>query len=711
MFKVFNQIKSNGSYRSDIDGLRAIACIAVVLYHAFPTVFRGGFIGVDIFFVISGYLISSILYKSLFDKDAGKVGTIDLLDFYVRRIKRIFPALLAVLVACLSIGWFILLPDEYELLGKHTLGGSIYINNIMLYQESGDYFNVGSNAKPLLHLWSLGVEEQFYLIFPVFLFVVYKLNLNFVLTLAAFTVLSFFLNLNAVNHGLSAKAFYLPWYRFWELSIGAILAYVVNYKSEFIDNLNSVLVKNKVNVFLCRILFRTTSEEQQSKIFNNILAWTGLIAIVIGIMSIQSNDRFPGKIALVPVLGALLIIAANKKAFINSRLLSSRAVVFLGLISYPLYLWHFPLLSIPFICYGEMPPSYVRCIAILLAIVLAVITFLFIEPPLRYGSYPRVKALGLLFALLAVGFLGYRVMDTGGFKNRMIDKTEQEYIDKTVQERDELAANCQNNYYQEWKNQGNKCYMSNEQKDVAVDLFGDSAVGINLGFGIHGLFKKGNKSYNLFSVSCQNPFFGFRSAASGNTPKDKMRSDGKKEMDRAFLDAINNPNIKLFVFSHNPGCSFPDLVDTVDEANNSKSAEEKLNIGLRRTMDMLEQKGKKALFVLANPRLPFEPSKCQSSKRKIVPYFIETECSFERSMHDKNTVYASYNQVINEAAVSDKNINVIDLSRYFCDSEKCHAMKNNKVLYTDVFHLSPAGSEYVAHYVYEKMEEILNAKD
>ena len=137
----------------------------------------GGFVGVDIFFVISGYLISSILYRNLYDQN--NPGHVNIVDFYIRRVRRIFPALIAVLVFLLAIGWVILLPDEYKRLGKHVLGGSTYISNFILYYESGDYFNVDSNLKPLLHLWSLGVEEQFYLIFPIFLWGLYKLKLNF----------------------------------------------------------------------------------------------------------------------------------------------------------------------------------------------------------------------------------------------------------------------------------------------------------------------------------------------------------------------------------------------------------------------------------------------------------------------------------------------------------------------------------------------------
>lgn len=166
------------NYRADVDGLRALACLAVVIYHAFPNSIQGGFVGVDIFFVISGFIISSILYRNLFDKE--NPGRVNIIDFYIKRVRRIFPALIAVLVFVAVAGYFILLPDEYRRLGTHIIGGSTYISNIILYLESGSYFNTESNQKALLHLWSLGVEEQFYLFFPLILWVLYRCKLSFI---------------------------------------------------------------------------------------------------------------------------------------------------------------------------------------------------------------------------------------------------------------------------------------------------------------------------------------------------------------------------------------------------------------------------------------------------------------------------------------------------------------------------------------------------
>ena len=179
---------SHIKYRADIDGLRALAVLGVVAFHAFPGRVRGGFIGVDVFFVISGYLISTIIFENLDN------GTFSFSHFYARRIKRIFPALLLVLVACFIFGWICLLPSEYKQLGKHILGGSTFVSNFILWREFG-YFDAGSDFKPLRHLWSLGVEEQFYIIWPLLSWVAYKKRFNLLVLILSEALLSFFLNI------------------------------------------------------------------------------------------------------------------------------------------------------------------------------------------------------------------------------------------------------------------------------------------------------------------------------------------------------------------------------------------------------------------------------------------------------------------------------------------------------------------------------------
>jgi peptidoglycan/LPS O-acetylase OafA/YrhL len=204
------------AYRPDVDGLRAIAILAVLGFHAFPWKFSGGFVGVDIFFVISGYLISSIILAGL------ERGRFSLVDFYGKRIRRIVPALIVVMAFCLTVGWYVLLEDEFQQLGKHIAGGAAFIQNFVLWGESG-YFDNAPETKPLLHLWSLAVEEQFYIFWPLLLIAAHKWRLPFLRLTAAIALISFGVNLYLTWNAPTA-AFYSPLSRFWELMTGCSLA-------------------------------------------------------------------------------------------------------------------------------------------------------------------------------------------------------------------------------------------------------------------------------------------------------------------------------------------------------------------------------------------------------------------------------------------------------------------------------------------------------
>ena len=206
-------------YRADIDGLRAIAVLSVVGFHASPGVVKGGLVGVDIFFVISGFLICSIIFGGL------DQGTFSITKFYSRRVRRIFPALIVVLVACYAFGWFVLFPDEFRQLGKHIAAGAAFISNIALWREAG-YFDNAAGVKPLLHLWSLGIEEQFYILWPLLLLFISRRGIGLLSFTVFFVVISFAINVLTINTDMVAT-FYLPLTRMWELLVGSVIAYVM----------------------------------------------------------------------------------------------------------------------------------------------------------------------------------------------------------------------------------------------------------------------------------------------------------------------------------------------------------------------------------------------------------------------------------------------------------------------------------------------------
>jgi peptidoglycan/LPS O-acetylase OafA/YrhL len=343
----------SSSYRPDVDGLRAIAVLAVVLFHAFPSALPGGFIGVDIFFVISGFLISKIIHSDL------EKSSFSIAKFYSRRIRRIFPALLVVLVATTAMGWFIQFPNEFRQLGKHLAGCAAFLSNILLWDESG-YFDVASETKPLLHLWSLAVEEQFYFVWPLLMALVWRLRWNFKMVTATLLAVSFAVNLYQVANDPGA-AYFLPFSRFWELLAGAMLAHLV-----------------RANRIIPSRLVQPASS-------------LGIAALVLGFVLIDSSSAFPGWWAILPILGAFLLLWAGEKGWWNTHLLSRRPVVWIGLISYPLYLWHWPIFSFLRIHAGEtMPGVPVRIAAIALAFLLAYLTYRLVEGPIRHNPSRKV---------------------------------------------------------------------------------------------------------------------------------------------------------------------------------------------------------------------------------------------------------------------------------------------------------------------------------
>ena len=407
---------SHPKYRPDIDGLRAIAVLAVVAFHAFPNWIRGGFIGVDIFFVISGYLISTIIFENL-DK-----GTFSFSEFYARRITRIFPALLLVLVACLTFGWFVLLADEYKQLGKHTAGGAGFVSNFLLWNEAG-YFDNSAETKPLLHLWSLGIEEQFYILWPLLLWFFWKRNFNLFIITIAVAIASFILNIEGVKHDMVAT-FYSPQSRFWELLSGSLLAWLTLYKKDKFTHF-----KNEIDDFFYSIIY-SHKRESNGKTLVNVFSFVGFFLLVYGFWRINKELNFPGTWALVPVLGAVLIISAGTNSWVNRIILSNKVLVWFGLISFPLYLWHWPLLSFARIIEGEVPSPSIQISAVILSILLSWLTYRLVERPIRFGKQSNAKVTILVVLMITVGYIGYNTYKRDGLSFRLKNMTNEKLLIK-----------------------------------------------------------------------------------------------------------------------------------------------------------------------------------------------------------------------------------------------------------------------------------------
>lgn len=395
-------ILTHPAYRPDIDGLRGIAVLSVLIYHAFPNIFPGGFIGVDVFFIISGFLISTIIFDSL------SQNRFSFKEFYARRIKRIFPALITILCFCFVCGWFLLLAADFRQLCWHIFSGALFFSNFRLWGETG-YFDNIAETKPLLHLWSLGIEEQFYIIWPFLLWGLWKLKKSkslFLIAITIFGFISFYLNIFYL-HKSPETSFYLPQMRFWELLIGAFLAYL--------------------NLYACQI---------QKKIVLNFQSIVGVILLILGFSLINQKSSFPGYWALLPTLGTFFLISASQMAWINQKILAHKSLVWFGVISYPLYLWHWPLLSLANITYGTPVHPVLRLFLVFLAIPLAWFTYRYIERPFRshkiqiqnaskFFSYTQKNAVTVLsVSMISIGVLGIYSFGQKGFKFRLKDREE-----------------------------------------------------------------------------------------------------------------------------------------------------------------------------------------------------------------------------------------------------------------------------------------------
>lgn len=359
----------------------------------------GGFIGVDVFFVISGYLITAHIFAGLDE------GAFSFRKFFGRRIRRIFPALILVMACSLTFGWLTLWSEEFQQLGKHVASGAAFTVNFTLVGESR-YFDTATDTKPMLHLWSLAVEEQFYIVWPFALWLAWKQRFNLMWITLLVALASFYFNVRFVTTK-PTEVFFWPFGRFWELLSGSALAWTMHYKREAVDK-----TKAFADTFISRMVPLGIAQGKTS-LTENAMAFGGLCLLIYGFVEITSDRPYPSISALVPVGGAILIIAAGATAWSNRIFMMNPVAIWFGLISYPLYLWHWPILSFLQIIKGEVPHQDARSAAIVLATILAWLTVRFVERPLRFGHRNvRLKIGGLIGAMICVGLVGFVISRT-----------------------------------------------------------------------------------------------------------------------------------------------------------------------------------------------------------------------------------------------------------------------------------------------------------
>jgi peptidoglycan/LPS O-acetylase OafA/YrhL len=376
-------------FRKDINGLRALAVLGVVAFHADRALVPGGFAGVDVFFVISGFLITRIILSEC------AASRFSLTMFYAKRARRILPALILVVSLVWVVGWFRAAPTQFRDIGGGLLGNSYFTVNFWLLRLAGvgGYFGPDSSAKPLLHLWSLSIEEQFYLVWSVLLFALFRLTRKLVLAvvvgifLASLTACVILTRIDPIG------AFYLPWTRGWELALGALIAY--------------------------REVFLLEALPYPGRNVANFGAGLG-VALMLGAFFLMSEAQpFPGWRAAIPTAGCALVIA-HPRSLVGDVALGNRVAGFFGIISYPLYLWHWPLFAFAHIRPGVIPTPAVMLALAAVAVVLAALTYRLIEAPVAvlFRRRPFAVALALAAMLAATGIVGRITYDAKGFPGR-----------------------------------------------------------------------------------------------------------------------------------------------------------------------------------------------------------------------------------------------------------------------------------------------------
>ncbi|MCP4412549.1 MAG: acyltransferase [Gammaproteobacteria bacterium] len=381
-------MNTNVKYRPDIDGLRAIAVLPVMLFHAGIELFSGGYVGVDVFFVISGYLMTSIIYKEVLN------GKFSYAKFYERRARRIFPALYFIIFISIFPAWFLLVPDDFVDFSDNVIGAVTFSSNIILWLQS-NYFDQVAELKPLLHTWSLSVEEQYYVFLPILLILIHKIARKLML-LSIFTILVLSLVLSQWGaYSTPTANYYLLPTRAWELFIGSFVS-ILLYTGK--------LEKYKTFIF------------EKSRVIGTI----GLILIMVPVVLYDSDTPFPSLWTLPPTLGTALIIICSNPNTLTYKILSSKILVGIGLISYSAYLWHQPVYA-----YTRQQPYFdpsqnLLLIAFLVSLIFAFISWKFVEQPFRNKTRISTRSIWTFSVVGALGFIIFGLLSSknNGFENR-----------------------------------------------------------------------------------------------------------------------------------------------------------------------------------------------------------------------------------------------------------------------------------------------------
>ena len=635
-------------YRRDIDGLRAVAVIAVVLFHFGVPGLTGGFVGVDVFFVISGYLITSIIWHQ---REAGRFSFV---EFWARRARRILPALFVLIVAVLAVGWFLMAPKDYEALGHSVRYQVMFASNLLFMRQDG-YFDVASDLKPLLHTWSLAVEEQFYIVFPLVLTLLASRFKHWRLALFSVLLISFGLSVWAVAQH-PEKAFFLLPMRAWELLAGAMLAVAPVSKT------------------------RLTSSAAQC------ISLLGLGLILIAVFAYDKSTPFPGIAALLPVLGVVALIWANEHHTTwVGHILSSRLMVGLGLISYSWYLWHWPVFV--FASYAsveEFGPGLTGAL-IALTLVLGYLSWRYIETPFRErrllaGRRQILVAAGL--GILVLGLAGQALRWTDGLPSRLPEHALQ-YANAS-QWRPELMACITDD-----KSPADKPFCRYGKTASAVEpaqllVWGDSH-GTALIPALEANAREHGVNVMLASSAGCLPLEGLEHGERCAAYNRRVEQALQKE---PVTDVMLVARWSLYLYGDAKGDHAHALKDA-DGRYDPAVAEQKLADGVRARVEQLRKAGYRVWLMKEAPLQPFNPPYRLS--RLAMLHKPTADVGFPLAEHLKQKAFI--NRLFAQIAATDAGITVLDPTPALCDaSGLCRAQRDGHSLYTDDNHLSEAGA-------------------
>lgn len=637
-------------YRADIDGLRAIAVLPVVFFHGGFDLFSGGFVGVDIFFVISGFLITSIILNDL------EKGQFSIQNFYERRIRRIFPALYTVCFATLILSSILFLPSELESFGKSLVSTLLFVSNILFWSETG-YFDASADLKPLLHTWSLAVEEQFYVFFPILLIIISRfLKSKYVPVLLTVAILSFLISIWGSEHKPSATFYWAPT-RAWELLLGAVLA---------LNCLPSLKHKWQAEM----------------------LSLTGIGLIGYSVFFFGYDTIFPGFHALYPCLGAAFLIYSGQHwGGAVSRFMSFQPIVFIGLCSYSFYLWHWPVFV--FAKYLSIEPlnSLQSISLIVLSFVLSVLSWKYIEAPFRKKVF--LKGRGRIFLIsflvsLPLFLSAVTLVFLNGWPQRFADiEILSSYKKSTV---DENCVDIKLDEFQE-----KKCLFGHKKgKNPHFLVWGDSHASAMVS-GIGEAAKKYSKSGYLASFSGCPPLLDIAQ------PRDEkpMRC---RNINDSILSSIQSGDI-IFLVARWTYYARKSLLNKEGPVwlNNGQSHEiseienyRVLGKALDQTIKSIKSKGATPIVVGTLPEF---------SKSVPEAYFLfKKQVVVSRFMFDQNR--RKTHELLNKIS-EENNVIYIDPSTEFCDDNKCIGNEGKEIYFFDNDHISAKGALKIAPMFYD----------